>query len=134
MKKYSALIILAFSLVFIILGYFAYTGYIKPLYDNNIGQKETINLAKKKSQIFYKKPDQGDVFSVEIEISGATRSNFGLEILDGNRAVHAAKIKGGNDVEFTYVNEWYNDSISFNFQTEAFEDGVLNIECRFLCL
>ena len=134
MRKYSALVILIFSVLFIIAGYFVYTGYLRPLYDNNVSQTETINLSQKKELIFHKRDEQNKIFNVEIEINGNTRSNFGLNILDGNKSVHSARIKGGSEVEFTYVNDWYSDSIVLLFEPEAFEEGTLEVECRFLSL
>ena len=132
MKKKSSLITLVIAIIVIVFGIFVYQKYLAPLYANNLGQNATIHLSKDKKVAFGKISGQENIFGIEIEITGKTKSNFGLKISNAESLVHNARIKGGKKVDFVYKVDWYSDSVYFEFETEPFESGVLDVEYRFL--
>lgn len=134
MKKLTfPLFLLGFVLV-TIFGILAYVYYVEPLYSQNVGIQKTVKLDSKiDSLVVFKRPEQKKVFSFELELSGNTRSNFGLRLSDGKEVKQDARIKGG-DVSFTYVGDWYADSAILYFFPEKNEKGKLTINARFITL
>ena len=132
MKRKSPVIIAVFALIVLALGYLAYVKIIRPLYQNNKSQNVTLKLNEKTKLSFGKYKGQDKIFAVEMEISGKTDDHFGLTISNNEKVVQNARIKGGDQVSFTFVKDWYKDSIYLNFYPEKGEKGTLDIECRFL--
>jgi hypothetical protein len=132
MKRKSPVIIIVFTLIALALGYFAYIKIIKPLYQNNKSQNVTIKLDEKTKLSLGKYEDQDKIFAVEMEISGKTDNHFNLTISNNEKIVQNARVKGGDKVSFTFVNDWHKDSIYLDFYPDKDESGTIEIECRFL--
>lgn len=132
MKKQSSLIALLIAVLIIVLGYFIYSKYLSHLYANNIGQNFQINLQNTSDLSIGKLKGQENIFGIEFELTGKTASNFGVSISNGEQVIHQARIKGGSEVEFIYKNDWYSDSLFLLIEREPLENGILEIECRFL--
>ena len=128
------LFIIAFALI-LTLGILAYRYYIEPLYSQNVGiEKELILDSTKKELIIKKRLEQADVFSLELEINGSTKNNFGIRIMDSTQVIQDARVKGGKNSSFTYFGDWYSDSVILEFYPDKSESGKLNISCRFITL
>lgn len=133
MKKKSVPFTLIGTVIVIGLGIWAYYEYIRPIYLNNSNQTETIDLKKDTDFAFGKHKGHGNVYGIELEMSGNSESNFDLIISDGTKDVHMATIKGKN-VDFIYKNDWYADSIFLQLIPRGEIGGEIAVDCRFLAL
>ncbi|NRA12437.1 MAG: hypothetical protein HRT57_10840 [Crocinitomicaceae bacterium] len=131
--KYYVTISIAIVAAIIVLGFWGYFAYIRPIYLNNTPQTETIDLKKETEFAFGKHIDQGKIYGIEIEMSGDSDSNFDLLISNGIQDVHVASIKG-EDIEFIYKNDWNTDSCFLTLLPRGYIGGKVTVECRFLAL
>jgi len=132
-KKHYVTITLLFTGLIIVLGIWGYNKIIRPTYLNNANQTKTINLKSNTELAFGKYDNQGDVFGIEIEVSGNSASNFDLIISNGEQDMHAATIKG-EDIEYIYKNDWYVDSCFLTVIPKGKVGGKVTVDCRFLAL
>ncbi|MCR9173085.1 MAG: hypothetical protein NXI10_11360 [bacterium] len=121
------------TLVIIALFVFCYFWFIRPMYLNNLDQNKTVSLEKEQIIRFGKYPDQGEVFSIELEIKGNAKSNLDIYLSNENGPQHTAAVKGKN-LEFTYKNDWYGDSCYIEMVPRGKRGGKAEINCRFLAL
>lgn len=133
MRNFSFALLIVGLIVIIILGILAYKSYIKPMYDQNIGIEVSRSITDTTLISFGKKKTQGDVFSVELELAGKTSKNLEIILSNSEGPVHSARVKGGNP-EFTYVNDWYNDSLFMKIIPKDGENGKVEVTCRFITL
>ena len=133
MKKKSVPIALVSTVIIIALGIWSYYKFIRPIYLNNSNQTETINLKNDRNFAFGKHPDHGNVYGIELEMSGNSDSNFDVIISDGTKDVHMASVKGKN-IDFVYKNDWYSDSIFLEIIPRKTVGGKVTVDCRFLAL
>ena len=103
------------------------------MYDQNIGIEVSRSITDTTLISFGKKKTQGDVFSVELELAGKTSKNLEIVLSNSEGPVHSARVKGGNP-EFTYVNDWYNDSLFMRIIPKDGENGKVEVTCRFITL
>jgi len=103
------------------------------MYLNNLDQNRTVSLEKEQIIRFGKYPDQGKVFSIELEITGNAKSNVDIYLSSEKGPQHAAAVKGKN-LEFTYKNDWYGDSCYIEIVPRGAKRGKVDINCRFLAL
>jgi hypothetical protein len=104
------------------------------MYKQNQDQVKTIELVGVPRAInFAKHRDQGNPFSIELELEGRTKQHFSLIISNPDGPVHTARVKGGN-ASFTYVSDWYSDSVKIELLPEKGEKGKLTVKCRFIAI
>lgn len=133
MKKRLPILSAVIALLFIVISYFAYQTYVRPMYQNNLSQELTVDLKSLSHITLVKKPEQKGIFGIELEITGTTNANFGMTFNNGEQNIHSAKIKGG-DIDFVYKNDWYTDTLLVTFEKGNSENGKLLINYRFLGL
>lgn len=133
MKKKLPFLSAVVALLFVLISYFAYQVYVRPIYQNNFSQHLTIDLKSSNKIKLIKKHEQDGIFGIEIEITGTSKGNLGMTFNNGQQAIYSAKIKGG-DVGFVYKNDWYTDTVFLLFEKEQYENGKLEISYRFLGL
>jgi hypothetical protein len=133
MRNFSFPLLIGGLILIIILGILAYKSYIKPMYDQNMGIEVSRSITDTTLISFGKKKTQEDVFSVELELTGKTSKNLEIVLSNSEGPVHSALIKGGNP-EFTYVNDWYNDSLFMRIIPKDGENGKVEVTCRFITL
>lgn len=132
-KRYYVTITLAITAAIIGLGIWGYYEIVRPIYLNNAIQTKTVEMKSTTYFEFAKHKEQGNVYGIEIEVNGDTRSNFNLMISDGKKDIHAASVKGKN-IDFIYVNDWYSDSCFIRLEAHGKPGGKVKIDCRFLAL
>lgn len=132
MKKFTFPLFIGALAIIISLVILAYLYVLNPIYTQNNEHRKSIELKTTNREIVFKKhTNQEEVFSLELEITGQTKHNFTVALSNGKEFVHYARIKG-NKVDFTYVNDWYSDSIIIQVTPEENENGKLDFSCRFI--
>lgn len=131
-KKFSATILIA-SILILIIGYFAYTLFIGPVYKNNQLKTVDVELNTPKTIALAKAEDQHDIFSIEIELSGKTNGIIDIIVSDEKSPVHSIALKGG-DIDYIYKADWYSDSCFLYIEGRDQSKGNLHIDYRFLGL
>ncbi|PWL28232.1 MAG: hypothetical protein DCO96_09670 [Fluviicola sp. XM-24bin1] len=121
------------TLIIITLFIVCYYWFIRPIYLNNLDQNRTVSLKKEQAVAFGKYADQGEVFGIELEITGNASSNVDIILSDTEGVKHIAGVKGKN-LEFTYKNDWYSDSCFIELIPRDSKGGKVDINCRFLAL
>jgi hypothetical protein len=132
LKKNMTWITFVLAGLILVLGYFLYQEYLAPLYLNNVGETTTVSLSADQHVVLVKNPEQENVFSVELEISGKSKDI--LEILISNpskTSAYSARIKGG-DVDFTYVTNWFEDTCLLDIHPVQSSSDKIIIESRFI--
>ena len=133
-KKFVFLLFTGLLVLIIIFSIAAYRYYLAPVYEQNDDQLKTVVIGGQPKKVeFSKKSSQGDPFSLELEVEGKTKEHFTLILSNPKQAVHTVRIKGGN-VDFSYVNDWYEDKISTEIIPEKGENGKLTLKCRFITI
>ncbi|TNE72016.1 MAG: hypothetical protein EP333_08340 [Bacteroidetes bacterium] len=119
--------------VIIALGIAAYRIYLAPVYTQNLDHIKIVHFDGHEEKLHFEKyANQKEVYSLELEIEGKTKSNFTLVISNPDGPVHTASIKGGKKVSFTYVNDWYQDEMELKIVPDPKDKGKLEIHCRFI--
>jgi len=119
--------------VILALGFAAYRLFLNPVYTQNLDHVKIVHLNGKAQKLHFEKfTNQEEVFSLEIEVSGHTNENFSLTIADKNGPQYNASIKGGKKVNFTYVQDWYEDEMELTVIPKPSDKGKLEIRCRFI--
>lgn len=116
----------------LVLGYFLYQEYISPIYLNNVSKTELVRLSKDQHVVLVKNSEQGNIFSIELEITG--KSTDILEILISNpsrTSAYSARIKGG-EIDFTYTTDWFEDTCILDIHPVKASNDQLTIESRFI--
>ena len=121
------------TLIIIGLFVFCYIYFIRPIYLNNIDHSETIFIKKEQRIRFGKHENQDNVFGIELEITGNATSNLDIIISNQEGDQHIASVKG-ESLDFTYKNEWYDDSCFLTILPKGKPGGRVNIVCRFLSM
>jgi hypothetical protein len=132
-KRYYVTTTLVITAAIIGLGIWGYYAIIQPIYLNNASQTQTKEMQSTADFEFAKYKNQGDVYGIEIEITGNTASNFDLVISNGKQDVNAASVKGKN-IDFIYVNDWIADSCFIQLKSHDQPGGKVTVTCRFLAL
>jgi len=121
------------TLIIIALFIFCYFWFIRPIYLNNLDQNRSISIKKEQTIAFGKHKNQKQVFEIELEIKGNAHSNLDIIISDQKSDKHLASVKGKN-LDFTYKNEWYDDSCFVTIIPRNATGGKAEIICRFLAV
>ena len=131
-RKYPVIIVIT-SILIMIIGYFAYTHFIGPVYKNNLLKTIDTTLTGTKTIALAKEKDQRDIFSIEIEISGKTNGITDIIVSNEKSPVHTIALKGG-EIDYIYKADWYSDSCFLRIEGRDQSTGNLHIEYRFLGL
>ncbi len=107
MRKHSSLIILIFSALIVIGGYFAYQKIIYPSLLNNASQEQLLLLSRDQQITLVKKKEQSGIYSLEVEIE-PNEFNYSIAFCEGPKVIYEARVK--KDLEFVYSTDWYNDT------------------------
>lgn len=134
MRKSSYTItVLLFSAFIIALAIFTYREYLGPMLRNSKTTDKKIDLASD-SLLHFRKPNtQGDIYSIEIDITGTSTNNLDIDIMKDGNVLHRARVKRG-EVDFYYAADWYSDSMTLIFHRPLSTDGLLNVSTRFISL
>ncbi len=112
---------------------FAYVLVIKPTYLDNPTQETQADLGKKQSMTLVKTPDQGDIYSLELDFTGSSSDIFDILISNPQHPVATISLKGG-DIDQVYKNDWYSDTCLLEIYPREGTTGNLTISYRFLGL
>ena len=132
-KKKFSLITLILSIAIIVIGYFAYVKFIRPIFLNNQMQTLTVVLEDSEQLVLIKGAEQKDIFSIEVEITGEASGIFDVLVSNEAGLVHAIALKG-KSVDYIYKGDWYSDTCYLDFRGRESASGKLTVEYRFLGL
>lgn len=131
MKKYSSIFILITSVLVLILGYFAYDEFIRPIYLNNNAQEKKILLNSDQRVVLIKRQEQSSIYGIELEIS-PNDENYTVGITENTILKSEAKVKNGK--EFIYKTDWQKDTCFLIFTPHEKAGDSITITYRFLGL
>lgn len=127
-------ITLVITLILVVSGVFIYRNYLGPILKNNSSQTVEIDLNQNSPLVLVKKQNQGNVYSLEIEIEGNSSEIINLELGESQQKIrYDARIKNG-EIDFVYTTDWYSDTCFLNVQPSRKNNGKLSISYRFLAL
>lgn len=132
-RRYYSIWILLLTICIIVLAYFAYNRYLRPIYRNYTQQEQQIDFSGNRSLSFGKHKQQKGIFSIELEIEGQASANVRLHIANGDAVMHQASLKG-NPMRFEYMGDWYDDSCHLYFDGPDDLEGKALVSLRFLSI
>ncbi|MFT5859535.1 MAG: hypothetical protein ACI865_001638 [Flavobacteriaceae bacterium] len=131
-KKNLSVITLILAVLILVLGYVLYEKYIVPFNQNNSSKTRSIVLDKDHHLVLTKQKDQGKIFSLELEITGNAADIVEIIISNPSKTTaYNARIKGG-EIDFDYINDWYDDTCILDIQATKTSSDKLTIESRFI--
>lgn len=116
-----------------IFGFYSYTYFLKDIYLNH--QTQTIKFDSKTGfdvLELKKLNDQNNIHSLEINLKG--KSNKPISFFLGSapsKMDQHVRIKGG-EIDFQYVNDWYEDVCFLKFEIEDNDFVELTIDYQFV--
>jgi hypothetical protein len=131
MKNKTTLITIVLTVVFIILGFFAYMKFIRSAYLNNPMKTEEFVLGQGQSLVLVKNESQTDIYNIEIEVTGEVSGIFDMVVSNEETPVHVIALKG-KEIEYTYKGDWYSDTCFVSIEGRDDATGKLTINYRFL--
>lgn len=132
MRKSPSFIILIVSILMIIGGYFVYQEFIYPSYLNNTSQEVKMLLNEEQQLLLIKRPEQSRIYSLELEISPNSGSNYTVIIPEVDEAPYEARVKKGK--EFVHKLNWQQDSCILTFIPNEVSRDSVTVHYRFLGL
>ena len=129
-KKHNLIFGIIGMVVISIFIFYAFTKFILPMYENNDSQVIEIQNINQKEIILKKKPEQRNIFGIEIEIAPNTRSNYTVTISNNKGVLYETKVKQGK--EYIYKSDWYDSICSLSYTPDIQSKDLIKIEYRFL--
>lgn len=132
MKSKLTPITLIITALLIVLGYFAYTNYLVPFYQNNRQFTKTIDLSSNHSLVLVADKTQKNIGALEIEITGTSTNNVTIISYDsGKKNIQSAMIKKG-EIDHVNILNWTTDTCLIDVSTPKNTRGKLVINYRFI--
>lgn len=132
MKKQRTLTTLIITVLIIIVAYFAYTRYVKPIYFDNPKQSLEVILGTEQIITLERLDNQKDIYSIEIELSGNATANLSVFISDNDSIPEKQISLKKGTIDHLYISDWYSDKCYLTISGGTF--GKLKVEYRFLGL
>ncbi len=132
MKSKLTPITLIITALLLTLGYFAYTKYLVPFYQNNREFTKTVDLSSDQSLVLVADKTQKNIGGLEIEITGTSTNNVTILTYDsGEQNIQSAMLKKGQ-IDHVNVLNWSQDSCFVDITTPKNTKGKLVITYRFI--
>ena len=132
MKSKLTPITLVITALLIVLGYFAYTNYLVPFYQNNRQFTKTVELSSDHSLVLVADKTQKNIGALEIEITGTSTNNVTVLTYDSSKQnIQSAMLKKG-EIDHVNILNWSRDSCFLDISTPKNTKGKLLITYRFI--
>jgi hypothetical protein len=132
MKSKLTPITLIITALLIVLGYFAYTNYLVPFYQNNQQFTKTVNLSSDQNLVLVADKEQKNIGGLEIEITGTSNNNVSIITYDsGKQNIQSAMLKKG-EIDHINILNWSQDSCFMDITIPKNTKGKLVINYRFI--
>lgn len=134
MKKKLPITTFIISIIILVLGYFAYSKFIRPILANNQFETVQINLHDSTEIVFKKQPNQKNIFTFEFEVIGVSDENLQFILMDSlHIPIEHIRIKKGV-VDYIHQCDWYSGTAILKTISSNKTTGNLNIKYRFIGL
>lgn len=123
---------LIMTVIILILGWMAYVYVLQPVYLGSTELEKTIHVDGSPRRIVLVPPkDQEGIYSLEIEFGGRVDDILDISIADHTQIPVVANVKGP-EIDYSFKNDWYNDTCFITVRSRSGKSGTLNIRYRFL--